>query len=305
LRDRDRLLMQVGFEHLESDFKFLLGIPQNRTEAILLDRLRALGGAVHRPLQTTAIVPGLDKIAVTLASGQVVNAHWLIGCDGGHSAVREAAGIGFPGGGYDETFALADVHLDPPVDPTVMVLYLASEGLLLLAPLPEGHVRLIATVDEAPPQPDAAFMQPLVDRLGPAAGTLRIRDVVWSSRFHIQHRVSDTPRKGRILLCGDAAHLHSPAGGQGMNTGIQDAVSLADALHAAAGGDAEAELDAWAARRHEIAEGVVSLTDRMTRIATLKSTPARVLRNAGMVLAGHVPGLTQRIAHQLAELDNR
>jgi 2-polyprenyl-6-methoxyphenol hydroxylase-like FAD-dependent oxidoreductase len=114
--------------------------------------------------------------------------------------------------------------------------------------------------------------------------------------------VADSPRKGCVLLCGDAAHVHSPAGGQGMNTGIQDAVSLADALADVLAGADEARLDAWAAERHKIAEGVVTLTDRMTRMATLRSPAGRALRNAAIGFAGHIPSLGRALARNIAEL---
>jgi 2-polyprenyl-6-methoxyphenol hydroxylase-like FAD-dependent oxidoreductase len=105
------------------------------------------------------------------------------------------------------------------------------------------------------------------------------------------------------LLCGDAAHVHSPAGGQGMNTGIQDAMSLAGIFGAMRGAEDAARLDAWAADRHHIAEDVVALTDRLTRMATLGSPTARMLRNAAITVVGHLPFLTHALARKLAELD--
>jgi 2-polyprenyl-6-methoxyphenol hydroxylase-like FAD-dependent oxidoreductase len=121
----------------------------------------------------------------------------------------------------------------------------------------------------------------------------------------VHHRVADSPRKGCVLLCGDAAHVHSPAGGQGMNTGIQDAISLAGVLEDVLGGADGLRLDAWAADRHQIAEGVVTLTDRLTRMATLRSPAGRVLRNAAIGFAGHIPSLGRVLARNIAELNNR
>jgi len=132
----------------------------------------------------------------------------------------------------------------------------------------------------------------------------KVRDTVWSSRFRIHHRVAATPRAGRLLLCGDAAHVHSPAGGQGMNTGIQDAVSLAAPLAAAIRGDASG-LDEWAQARHRVAERVVDITDKMTRAAALSSVTARRVRNIALTLVGHIPALREAIAQRLSELDNR
>jgi 2-polyprenyl-6-methoxyphenol hydroxylase-like FAD-dependent oxidoreductase len=108
-----------------------------------------------------------------------------------------------------------------------------------------------------------------------------------------------------VLLCGDAAHVHSPAGGQGMNTGIQDAISLGAALARVVGGAAETELDSWAASRHHVATEVVAFTDRMTRMATLGSPAARSLRNAAIGAVGHLPFLTHVLARKIAELDTQ
>ena len=173
---------------------------------------------------------------------------------------------------------------------------------MLSLPLPDDHFRIVATVDQAPESPSIDFVQSILDARGPSTNPGRIHRLVWSSRFHIHHRVAQTPHQGRILLCGDAAHVHSPAGGQGMNTGIQDGVSLASELIEAVRGDHRG-LDIWAARRHQVATQVVALTDRMTRVATMKSPTARALRNAAVAIVGHIPQVRSSLARTLAELD--
>jgi 2-polyprenyl-6-methoxyphenol hydroxylase-like FAD-dependent oxidoreductase len=150
--------------------------------------------------------------------------------------------------------------------------------------------------------PSVPYVQALLDARGPKASQAHVHDSLWSSRFKVHHRVAESPRKGRVLLCGDAAHVHSPAGGQGMNTGIQDAVSLASALADVFGGVDEALLDTWAADRHKIAEGIVALTDRMTRMATLRSPAGRALRNVAIGFAGHIPSIARALARNVAEL---
>src|SRR4029450_10325241 len=127
----------------------------------------------------------------------------------------------------------------------------------------------------------------------------------WSSRFRIHHRVESTPRNGRVLLCGDAAHFHSPAGGQGVNTRNQDALSLARILAVTLRDGDESRLDSWAAKRHHIAIEVVALTDRMTRMATMKSFWGQSLRNVALVFAGHLPPVRAALARDLAELNTR
>ena len=110
-----------------------------------------------------------------------------------------------------------------------MILYFSPAGMVVVAPLPDGVHRIVATVDEAPEQPGAAYVQALLDARGPERERAVVHEVLWGSRFRVHHRVADVYRAGRVLLAGDAAHVHSPAGGQGMNAGILDAMSLADA----------------------------------------------------------------------------
>jgi 2-polyprenyl-6-methoxyphenol hydroxylase-like FAD-dependent oxidoreductase len=131
-----------------------------------------------------------------------------------------------------------------------------------------------------------------------------VTDVIWGSRFRIHHRVADTYRAGRLLLAGDAAHVHSPAGGQGMNLGIQDAVALADALAAVLGGAPDSVLDEYSAARRPIAQQVVEMTDRLTRLATLPRA-ARPIRNTAISLVGRIPSVRRALAMRLSGLVNR
>jgi 2-polyprenyl-6-methoxyphenol hydroxylase-like FAD-dependent oxidoreductase len=221
-----------------------------------------------------------------------------------HSRVREGAGIGFIGSEYEQSFVLGDVRMEWPLSREEVTLFFSSEGFMVVAPLPaEDRYRIVATADNAPETPSMEFIQSLLKR-GPVRRPGQIRTMLWSSRFHIHHRVAQNMRKDRILLCGDAAHVHSPAGGQGMNTGIQDGVSLAKALAQTLGDGEESRLDTWAAERHRIASRVVALTDRMTRMATMKSTSARALRNAAVATVGHLPPVRARLARNLAGLTN-
>ncbi|WP_029006549.1 FAD-dependent monooxygenase [Azorhizobium doebereinerae] len=308
VREGGRVLASVPFDHLATAFPFTLMCPQDVTEAILLDRLTALGGAVVRPAEAVAVWPGPKGVQVDVVrdgAKATVAARWLVGCDGMHSAARDAAGVPFEGATYPEDFILADVRMDWPLSREEVTLFFSPAGFIMVAPLPEDRFRIVATTETAPAQPDAAFVQAMMDARSLGAGACRITETVWSSRFRIHHRVAATPRAGRILLCGDAAHVHSPAGGQGMNTGIQDAVSLADPLLAAVRTGDEAPLDAWAAARHRVAEGVVSITDKMTRVAAVTSPAARHMRNVALTLVGHIPAAREAIARTLAELDNR
>jgi 2-polyprenyl-6-methoxyphenol hydroxylase-like FAD-dependent oxidoreductase len=311
IRDRDRILATFSFKDLKTNYPFVPMCPQNRTEAILLQRLESLGGSVKRPHKVTAIRPAQEQEDVEVqfesqAGLQTVRAQWVVGCDGAHSVVREQAGIPFQGGAYDEDFILADVEMDWPFDREEVDLFFSDQGLVVVAPLPENHFRIVATVDHAPENPALADFQKIIDQRGPTTSPVSIRNLAWSTRFHIQHRVAQSLHKGRVLLVGDAAHVHSPAGGQGMNTGIQDAVSLAEVLHGIVSGHADpSTLDAWEHKRLEIARSVVSLTDRLTKAVTVKSPAAKLLRNAVVDIIGHIPFAQHAIAERLSELDNR
>lgn len=309
IRDRDEILIAVPFSALPTPYPYTLMISQADTEAFLLNRLEELGGKVVRPASVIGIQQTVDQAIATFADGQQIRARYLIGADGMHSTVREQAGIAFTGGTYGESFALADVRLSGGVAAGIpndqVILYFSPAGLVVVAPLPDGMYRIVATVDEAPQHPDIAFVQSLLDERGPVAEPAVVEEVVWGSRFRVHHRVADAFRAHRILLAGDAAHVHSPAGGQGMNLGIEDAVVLGEHLAQVldAGAD-DAVLDEYAATRRHTARGVVSMTSRLTELATA-SARRRPLRNRVMRLAGKLPAVRRTLAWQLSGLNRR
>jgi 2-polyprenyl-6-methoxyphenol hydroxylase-like FAD-dependent oxidoreductase len=175
---------------------------------------------------------------------------------------------------------------------------------LVVAPLPDGSFRLVAEVDDAPEQPDVAYAQRLLTTRGPRRTTVRVTEVIWGSRFRIHERVADQYRSGRVLLAGDAAHTHSPAGGQGMNLGLRDAVTLGDALSVALREGREDKLDEYATGSRAEAMHVVALAHRLTRLAT--APPAlRPLRNAALRLLALVPAFRRGLAEQLSALGHR
>jgi len=308
VRDRDRILTTISFKDLETEFPFTLMCPQNRTEAILLDRVKALGGVVHRPCEVVSAGQHTQGVEITYRSGgtlEKIEAKWLVGCDGGQSVVREQAGIDFEGDTYPESFVLADVEMDWPLGRDEVSLFFSEQGLVVVAPLPEGYFRIVATVEHANESPSLADFALILEERGPEDEPARIKEMVWSSRFRVSHRIATSFRRGNTLLAGDAAHVHSPAGGQGMNTGIQDAVSLADALGKVLRGEDDSGLEEWENKRRKIAEGIVTLTDRMTRAATASSPMAKLLRNAVIDLVGHLPFANGVFARKLSELDNR
>ncbi|HKV18196.1 MAG TPA: FAD-dependent oxidoreductase [Mycobacterium sp.] len=302
IRDRQRTLIQIDFSGLPTAYPYSLMVPQSTTERLLLERLLELGGAVVRPKTLTSVAQDADGVTATFDDGDVIRARYLVGADGIHSTVREYAGIGFEGGQYEESFVLADVQLTGEIPADEVLLFWATAGLTVVAPLPGGEVyRVVAPAADAPENPSAEFVQRLLDERGLGAGRMVVGDVVWGSRFRIHHRVADSYRAGRLLLAGDAAHVHSPAGGQGMNLGIQDAVALADALGGVLSAGPESLLDDYSAARRPIARDVVSLTDRLTRLATMPRI-ARPIRNAAIGVAGRFPFVQRALAMRLSGL---
>ena len=301
IRDGRRTLIPVDFSVLPTDYPYSLMVPQATTERLLLERLTELGGTVLRPKTLASLIQDADGVTATFDDGELIRARYVVGADGMHSIVREQAGIGFEGGAYQESFTLADVRLRGEAPPDEVILFWAKAGLTVVAPLPGDIYRIVAPVADAPEEPSAAFVQQLLDERGLGAGRMVVTDVVWGSRFRIHHRVADTYRAGRLLLAGDAAHVHSPAGGQGMNLGIQDGVALAGALAAVLAGASDSVLDEYNATRRPIAHQVVEMTDRLTRLATLPRA-ARPIRNTAIGLIGRVPSVQRALAMRLSGL---
>ncbi len=306
IRERDRALLELSFRDLPSAFPYLLMLPQNVTEAVLAERIAELGGTIRRGVTAESIEPATEGARVTVSERgepRVISAKWVVGADGMHSLVRRAAGVEFDGASYAESFVLADVHLDRAPAPDEVSLFFSPDGVLVVAPLPGGTYRVVATLNDAPEQPGLADIQALLDSRGPAERRCRVLDVTWSSRFRLHHRLATSYRSGRLLLMGDAAHVHSPAGGQGMNTGIIDATVLGRLLaDVVTGARREADIDLYQSLRQPAAAQVLDLADRLTNMATAKSWLERRWRNALLRIVGSLPFLRRRIALSLSGL---
>jgi 2-polyprenyl-6-methoxyphenol hydroxylase-like FAD-dependent oxidoreductase len=304
MREGPRILVPVDFSELPTEHPYTLMLSQADTERLLLERLHELGGDVIRPKTLSRVSQDADGVTATFDDGETIRAGYVVGTDGMHSRVREQAGIGFTGGEFAESFALADVRLTGEAPRDEVILFYAREGLTVLAPLPGDIFRVVAPTAEAPQVPSPAFVQSLLDTRSFGPGQLVVTELLWGTRFHIHHRVADSYRAGRLLLAGDAAHVHSPAGGQGMNLGITDAISLADALAEVLHGGSETALDTYGTAQRRRAEQVLKLTGRLTRVATLPR-PLRPIRNSAMRLAAQVPAVRRQLAVQLSGLGYR
>jgi 2-polyprenyl-6-methoxyphenol hydroxylase-like FAD-dependent oxidoreductase len=303
IRAGDQELVPVGFADLPTAYPFVTMIPQPVTEQVLLDRLQELGGSVLRPYAATGLTQTADGATVTLDSGDVINAQYVVAADGMHSTIREFAGLRMPGNTLELSLSLVDVRVSGGLPTDEVGLYFAGAGMLVVAPLPDGSFRLVAEVEAAPEHPDVAFAQQLLADRGPRAADPVVTEVVWGSRFRIHERVADKYRSGRVLLAGDAAHTHSPAGGQGMNLGLRDAVTLADAISEALKGD-ESGLDTYATNSRAEAVRVIGLAHRLTRLANVPHA-VRPVRNAVLRLVGRVAKTQNGLAKQLAGFPER
>jgi 2-polyprenyl-6-methoxyphenol hydroxylase-like FAD-dependent oxidoreductase len=305
IRDGDRELVPVRFNGLATDYPYTLMVPQNITEQVLLDRLEELGGSVHRPYLATGMSQTADGAEVTLDSGDMIKAQYVVAADGMNSKIRDLAGLGHNGNdALSLSFTLADVRVEGGLPADEVLLFFSAPGMLVVAPLPDGSFRLVAEVDDAPEQPDVAYAQRLLTSRGPRRATVSVTEVIWGSRFRIHERVADQYRAGRVLLAGDAAHTHSPAGGQGMNLGLRDAVTLGDALSVALRDGREDKLDEYATESRAEAMRVVALAHRLTRLATAPAA-VRPLRNAALRLLALVPAFRRGLAEQLSATGHR
>jgi 2-polyprenyl-6-methoxyphenol hydroxylase-like FAD-dependent oxidoreductase len=271
----------IGFGRLDGDFPYLLDIPQHEIERLFAARAGQLGATIRWSSPVTAIEQDDAEVRVTTADGTVHHAAYLAGCDGTRSFIREAAGLPFPGAPDPGSVILADLFLDG-LPMTDAYGDLSERGMLLVFPFRDGSCRLVlydfarAGVPVTEPVSLAEVRAALARITGQGFGA---RDMYWSARYRSESRQVPAYRRGRIFLAGDAAHTHSPAGAQGMNTGLQDAANLGWKLGAALAGWAPGWLlDTYHSERHPVGAAVLTLTGRQFRLNTARSWPRRALR---------------------------
>jgi 2-polyprenyl-6-methoxyphenol hydroxylase-like FAD-dependent oxidoreductase len=284
---RGEAAARLAFETIGSGltpYPFLQIFPQDQHERLLIERLEALGVAVERQTELIGFTDGEASVIARLRGpdGQEAEcaANYIAGCDGARSVVRETIAAGFPGGTYRQLFYVADVEAAGPALNGELHIDLDDADFLGLFPLAgQGRARLIGTVrDERADRAETLAFNDVGDR---AINHLKVqvKNVNWFSTYHVHHRVTQHFRKGRAFLIGDAAHIHSPAGGQGMNTGIGDAINLAWKLAAVLAGRAgEGLLDSYEAERIGFARRLVATTDRIFSFATADGRIAEFMR---------------------------
>jgi len=280
-------LVELDFARSGSRYEFTLMIPQSESERLLEADVQARGVDLQRGTELVRFRDEGDHVRVALrdAAGaeREVTCGWLVGCDGAHSAVRHGLGLVFAGAAENNDWFLADVHVDGGLPHDEVRIHLHPDGILACFPIPPDRFRMLGDLGPSrgaqPPEPSLAEVQALLDRRGP--GGLTARDPVWLAGFRINERQVPTYRVGRALLAGDAAHIHSPAGGQGMNTGMHDAFNLAWKLALVHRRRARPELlDSYHDERHRIGAMIVRGASILTRMATVRSPVVQRLRNA-------------------------
>lgn len=308
---RSRPIATMRFAPDERESAQALFVSQARIEEQLRQRLAELGVDIEWDRAVTAATQDAEGATVEFANGTRLRTDWLIGCDGAHSVVRGVAGIEFPGASVVEQFLLADVRADWDRDRSTSAGFYHRDGLLLAIPMRGDddrgdRWRLMADVPAVDRHLSAAdivarFEELLPERAGETG--VRILGAVWTSVFRIHRRLAADYRAGRVLLVGDAAHIHSPIGGQGMNTGIGDAENLAWKLALVVDGRADARLlDTYAAERRPLATDVLRTTTMNTRILVGEGITARFVRDRIFIPLLNSPKVQQTATRTASQL---
>jgi 2-polyprenyl-6-methoxyphenol hydroxylase-like FAD-dependent oxidoreductase len=287
----DKQIVHLPLDGVDSPHPFALMLPQSVTERVLDEHLNTYGAHVERNVELTSFTANAGGVTCELNGGaETVDCSWLIGCDGAHSAVRHGLGMTFVGETLQTDWMLADVHLTGVPRPHEVTVMWHTDGVLVVFPITQDRYRIIADMGEVQgathrPDPTLEEVQAILDRRGPG---MQASDPIWLSCFHINERKVADYRAGRVFLAGDAAHIHSPAGGQGMNTGMQDACNLAWKLalvrHALC--KEELLLDSYSVERSAVGDQVLAAAGKTTQLAILRGGVKQAIRNqvASLVL---------------------
>ncbi|WP_232628154.1 FAD-dependent monooxygenase [Methylobacterium sp. Leaf118] len=314
LRSDGRVLGGSRFSEIASAYAFALMIPQSETERLLTEHLAGFGVAIERSVALTGFAQGPDAVEAWLhhpdGREERVATPFLIGCDGAHSSVRHGLGLTFEGQAQGDAWLLADVRLDGPGAPAPdeIAVYLHRDGPFVIFPIPGGRARIVATVgriDPAHPRPEPTLEDVRAVVAARAGAGIRVADPVWLAHFRIHERKVAQYRTDRVFVAGDAAHIHSPAGGQGMNTGMQDAVNLAWKLALVMRGEAAPDLlDSYGPEREAVGVMVLRNATRLTEVATLANPAAQAARNLALRVLLGFHAVRDRMAATMSEIEN-
>lgn len=275
LYSQDELMARIPFNNIDSFYQFSLLLAQSETEKILNERLEEFKLHVEWQVELIDFKQANGKIGATVkhADGQTetIESDWLVGCDGIHSIVRDKSQIPFVGEDIPHEYLVADVQLTGPIDDEADA-FLGKKNMLALFPLGGGVYRIVATAEGSEVKKeftDDEVKHIVEHRCG---NKFKVTSVLWSSAFWIHSKIAGRMREGAVFIGGDAAHVHSPAGAQGMNTGLQDIYNLAWKLAFVIKGKAKPELlDSYGIERLPVIEEIVNKTEGITKAAFLEN----------------------------------
>jgi 2-polyprenyl-6-methoxyphenol hydroxylase-like FAD-dependent oxidoreductase len=300
---RGRPTLRLGFAGLPSRFPFALVLPQFETERVLEERLVALGGSVERGVRCTGVwadESGADVLLEHAHGVEQARAPWVVGCDGAQSVVREAAGITMDLRLEPEGWIAADARLDSPLEPSGVNYFLSGGRVLHVVPVcrrgDELSWRITINIGPVSPRTQEWPFERLAETVAArAAVPVRLRETEWTAGFRVRQGLASSFVAGRVLIAGDAAHVHSPAGAQGINAGLQDVANLGWKLAAVHHGSSPAGLlSSYDDERRPAARAVVAATDRTTHVGTMRNPIAVPVRDALWRLAVRT-GLVDRL----------
>ncbi|GLY94020.1 FAD-dependent monooxygenase [Actinoplanes sp. NBRC 103695] len=281
----------VSLAGVPSRFPFVLVTPQYETERVLAGR----GARVTSAAAVESVDQDADGVTATLADGRTLRARYLVGCDGVHSVVRRSIGLSFPGRSVLRSIMLADVRL-AEVPAETLTVSSAVGAMAFIAPFGDGWYRIFSWNSDERLVSEPVELDEIRATVRTACGTdFGMHDPRWMSRFHSDERQAPSYRVGRVFLAGDAAHCHSPAGGQGMNTGIQDAANLGWKLAAAVRGH-DRLLDSYESERYPIGRKAVKTSGALVRSGIARSPLQRALRMAAIRIPLSVPAIRRKSA---------
>jgi 2-polyprenyl-6-methoxyphenol hydroxylase-like FAD-dependent oxidoreductase len=307
LHDGSQSVVDIEFAGMPTAYDYVAVVPQQTTEAILYKRLVAMGGALERRVRLTDLAFDADGVTATLETPSGTEQgrfSYVAACDGAHSTVRKLRDLTFTGHALRESFMLADLVLDTNLDPHRISIHLRDDGsVLAFIPIDGTNWRMICeSPHEIPPDPQLADFQAAIEVFGLAQKTHAIR-TTWTAKYSISQRKISHYRDERAFFLGDAAHIHSPIGGQGMNAGIQDAINLAWKLALVLRDGANPKLlDTYAKEREPVARGLLRLTDFGNRVLLTPNPVVRTLRDRLAPLATRLPQVRNRMREAIADL---
>jgi 2-polyprenyl-6-methoxyphenol hydroxylase-like FAD-dependent oxidoreductase len=304
------VVARVTLDSIDSRFPYALMIPQCDTERVLEERLAQHGVKVERSTELLVFADKGNAVEATLkkpdGSSETLSADWLVGCDGAHSAVRHGLGFAFEGTTMDSQWMLADGHVAGLAPKDKLHIFWHRDGILAFFPIIGDRFRVIADAGTAGEgqRPDPSLEEINTMLAHRATPGVVMSDPFWLACFRINERKVKNYSKGRVFLAGDAAHIHSPAGGQGMNTGMQDAFNLAWKLALVIEGSARPGLlDSYSPERTAVGNRVLKNAGRLTEAAIVRNPVLQGIRNTVGKFATGFPFVQHKIANQLSELD--